>query len=241
MSCHGKRIIDMSAYAKSIRKNTIFKITILFSLGIHLVIFIKMTGLYQSHSPSYIELTLERIFKPSSRSIPRPLKQFKPMQSTDINELTVKERKIPSLKVKFDNLELNSFIAEQIFVPMAEDRNEIPEGIISDPARRVVDESLSDFTTSKDYYGMIRMKIEQYKQYPQSAKMRHQQGRVTVSFIIDQQGRLSELRIVNGSRFKVLDRAALEAVRASAPFSKPPVALFKKPLQLELTILFELT
>ena len=223
------------------RKNTVFRMTILFSIGIHLVIFMKMTGLYQSHIPSCIELTLAEIFKPSGRSIPRPLKRFKPIQPTDIKKTVIKTRKIPPIKVNPHDLNPDSSINEQISVPMDEDFNVIPEGMISDAAQWVPAEPLNDFITPNDYYDMMRMKIERNKQYPENAKNLHQQGLVTVSFIIDQQGRLSSLRVVNGSRFKVLDRAALEAVRTSAPFPRPPISLFKEPLKLELTILFELT
>jgi len=201
----------------------------------------KITGSYKLHTISCIELTMKEIFTPSNRSIPRLLKRVKPVQATDIKKTIVKKRNVLPVKVNLKDLNSDSLEAKQISVPVVEDLNVIPEEIISAAPQWTRSEPVSGFITSKNYYDMVRMKIEQNKQYPERSKVCHQQGRVIVSFIIDQQGRLSSLRIVKGSRFNALDRAALEAVRKSAPFSEPPVALFKKPLHLELTILFELT
>ena len=223
----------MIAHAEPIRRNRVFKMTVLFSLVIHLLIFMKITGFYQSRAISCIELTMKEIFTPSGRSIPRPLKRFKSIQPADIKKTIIKERNIAPINMNPHDLNSNSSISE--------DFNVIPEGVISEAAQWVSTESLTGLITSKDYYDMMLMKIEQNKKYPQRAKKLHQQGQVTVAFIIDLQGALSLLRVVKGSRFKTLDRAALEAVRKSAPFPVPPVSLFKEPLKLELTILFELT
>ena len=169
------------------------------------------------------------------------MKRVNPVRTTDIKKIIVKKRNVLPVKVNLKDLNLDSFVAEQISMPVVEELNVIPEEIIFVAPQLTRAEPMSDFITSKHYYDMVRMKIEQNKQYPERSKIRHQQGRVIVSFIIDQQGRLSALKIIKGSRYKTLNRAALEAVRTSAPFLKPPVLLFKEPLKLELTILFELT
>jgi len=46
---------------------------------------------------------------------------------------------------------------------------------------------------------------------------------------------------VKTSRYKVLDIAALKAVKDAAPFPKPPSRFFKGEIPLELTVVFELT
>ena len=59
--------------------------------------------------------------------------------------------------------------------------------------------------------------------------------------MIAKNGRISDLKIVKPARHNSLNKAALKAVRDSAPFSVPPSNLFKESLKIEITILFELT
>lgn len=61
------------------------------------------------------------------------------------------------------------------------------------------------------------------------------QGKVIVSFIIAADGSIKEVKITQGSGFAVLDNNALETVKDTAPFPKPPVEA-----QLVIPILYRL-
>ncbi|MBU1163231.1 MAG: TonB family protein, partial [Proteobacteria bacterium] len=167
--------------------------------------------------------------KPPSRNIPRPrLLPKTPRRPKDIKRLTARERIIPSLKeMKMDPLEKNlpDSLVESISMP------DIPDNPVN----------TSDYVTSKDYFEMVRVRIESHKTYPGAAKTRQIEGQVTVRFVIESDGSISSSKIVESARHRVLDQAALSAVKDASPFPRPPRNLFKGPIPLEITIMFELT
>ena len=199
------------------------------SLGIHLVIFMHITGLYHSEALTYIELTLKDFSKPPSRKIPRPrLLPKAPRQPKNIKRLNVYERVIPKLKeMRMEPLEKNlpDSLVESISMP------DIPDNSTN----------TSDYVTSNDYFKIVRLRIESHKRYPGTAKTRQIEGRVTVRFVIESDGRISSSKVVESSRHRALDQAALSAVKEASPFPRPPRNLFNGPIPLEITIMFELT
>lgn len=82
--------------------------------------------------------------------------------------------------------------------------------------------------------------IEQKKHYPLSARQRHLEGRVLLTFTINANGRVSNVRVIKGSRFSMLDDAAVAAVRDAAPFPPPPKKVFGQSIDLKIPISFEL-
>ena len=102
-------------------------------------------------------------------------------------------------------------------------------------------ELMSDYETSDNYMEMIRLRIERFKKYPQLAKARHVEGMATLRFTITREGKLKGLELIKSTRHKILDRAALGAVRDAAPFPPPPDRISRGDLTLELAIVFELT
>ena len=75
---------------------------------------------------------------------------------------------------------------------------------------------------------------------PFIARKQHMEGRVKLRFIVRPDGRVRSVKVVGKSRYLVLDRAAVKAVMASAPFPEPPKELFAGPVPLEVSIVFEL-
>ncbi|MBF0377512.1 MAG: energy transducer TonB [Desulfamplus sp.] len=100
--------------------------------------------------------------------------------------------------------------------------------------------SQSDKLLAKAYFNSMRLMIEKNKRYPQMARRRNQEGSVRVRFIIDSNGNVNSLEIVKACDYESLNKAALEAVRRSAPFAKPPASISRDALKLELTINFKL-
>lgn len=145
------------------------------------------------------------------------------------------------MKIPRSETKVVSPVTESITVPEIPDFVSVPEGSVAGMVPFEPMEAPSDYITSKEYFDMMRVKIEANKLYPENARQRHQEGKVRVYFIIGPEGEVLSLKIVKGSRYKALNRAALEAVKKSAPFPKPPSSLFKGDLKLELTIQFELT
>jgi len=209
------------------------------SLGIHAVIFMHLSGIYRSNALSYIELTMQNISKPFTRSIPRPRHRPKAAElPKDIQQLKITSRPIPRLKpVKLDpaEKELPDSLVEGIGMP------DIPAVSGFNIADWNPGELMEEYSTSGSYLEMVRFRIERYKKYPQIARVRNIEGHVTIRFVITPDGGMREAKVVKRSGNKALDQAALKAVKDAAPFPRPPGHLFAGEIPLEITILFELT
>ena len=221
------------------KPNRLFRGLIGVSLAIHIVIFLHISGLYNSKALSYIELTMQSISKPNARAIPRPRQRSKVPKPKDVKRLKVSRQLVPRLKpMKLESVEKNlpDSLVEGISMP------DIPtSGLnIADWSPETLVAS-GDYMTAHSYLDMVRLKIERHKKYPDTARIRQIEGRVVVRFVITPDGSVRELEVAKGSRNNALDLAALRAVQYAAPFPKPPRNLFKEEIPLELTIVFELT
>jgi len=209
------------------------------SLAIHIVIFMHIAGIYTSNALSYIELTMQNISKPFTRSIPRPRHRPKATDlPKDMQQLKIISRSIPRLKpIKVDPVEKNlpDSLVEGIGMP------DIPAVSGLNIADWNPGELMEEYSTSSSYLEMVRFRIERYKKYPAIARVRNIEGHVTIRFVITPEGVVREAKVVKHSGNKALDQAALKAVKDAAPFPKPPGHLFKGKVPLELTIVFELT
>jgi protein TonB len=211
--------------------NRLFQVMIGLSVLVHLVLLVYIAGIYRSESLTVIEMSVADMPDPSGRVIPRPRRRPEP---PSIKEPALSRARVPQIALPVEAPDLPSSLMESMAVPTI-------------PAESLA--GLSDLTAAdgrglfsqKDYFEMVRMKIERAKTYPESARSRMIEGRVTVRFTITPDGQATGLSIVRHSGRRDLDQAALDAVMNAAPFSPLPRALFTGPLQLELTVCFELT
>ena len=65
---------------------------------------------------------------------------------------------------------------------------------------------------------LVRNHLERFKFYPMSARRRGIVGEVEVAFELSARGQANMLKILTASGYRVLDDAALEAVRRAVPF-----------------------
>lgn len=72
-------------------------------------------------------------------------------------------------------------------------------------------------------FAYIRDKILRNVSYPDAARRMGWQGKVLLSFIITADGLVREFKIIKSSGFAMLDKSAVETVKDTAPFPKPPV------------------
>jgi len=73
---------------------------------------------------------------------------------------------------------------------------------------------------SKQYLVTIMALVKAHKAYPYSARRRHIEGNITVSFMLDTTGHISNIQIHGKSG--VLCKASMRALQASLPFPSPP-------------------
>ncbi len=75
----------------------------------------------------------------------------------------------------------------------------------------------------KEQFTYIRDKIASHVRYPRHARRMGWSGAVQVSFIIEEHGGVSDVRIVRNSQVSILNDEAIDSVKRSAPFPRPPV------------------
>ena len=74
------------------------------------------------------------------------------------------------------------------------------------------------------YTKAVMTQVSGKVEYPKMAKMRHQEGVVTVQVTIDASGAASASSVEKSSGIQSLDDAAIAAVNAAAPFPVPAEA-----------------
>jgi protein TonB len=87
----------------------------------------------------------------------------------------------------------------------------------------------------KEHFEYIRTRVLGNIDYPERARRMNWEGTVLVSFVVTAHGRAENIEILQGSGFPILDRNAVEAIRRSVPFPRPPV-----PARIVLPILYGL-
>ena len=85
-------------------------------------------------------------------------------------------------------------------------------------------------------FAAIRGAIERKLRYPALARRQGWSGQVLVSFVVECNGGIRDLRVLRGSGFGPLDDGALSAVRRAAPF--PPASF---PVRVSLPVSYRLT
>jgi periplasmic protein TonB len=206
------------------KPNWLLRGFVLVSIAVHAVLLFQIAELYRSRDTAFIELEI-RDARPQARDIPVPPRRQKPTLPPAAPDVTP-VRPAPVTPPPPDIAPVQDMMPD---APSPEAVAwSMPEG---DP---------SPYDSAADYAGMVRLKIESHKQYPAAARNRQLQGRVKVSFVINPDGSLESVSVVDGSRYDTLNQAALAAVRDSAPFPRPPRHLFSGPVSMEIVIVFEL-
>jgi len=92
----------------------------------------------------------------------------------------------------------------------------------------------------KAFSSQVWTKIAQSKYYPRLARKRGFEGEPVVAFTLGGTGNLLEVSIKNPSQYKLLDEAALEAVKSASPYPPIPELLQMKTIRFKLPISFTL-
>lgn len=93
---------------------------------------------------------------------------------------------------------------------------------------------------SRSYAAKVRSWLYAHKIYPRRARMRREEGRVQVRFVIDRTGMLLEGAIVQGSGNTVLDDEAEAMLRRASPYPGAPAELPGERIEFTAPIIFTL-
>lgn len=78
---------------------------------------------------------------------------------------------------------------------------------------------------TKSDYGwlgqLLRTRVEQLKHYPHVARANRWEGRVVLRAVIGEDGQLVDLKVSESSGHSILDEAAMDVLKQSAPLTLP--------------------
>lgn len=75
----------------------------------------------------------------------------------------------------------------------------------------------------KKHFSYIRELIQKSLMYPRIARARGWVGKVTVSFVVFENGKVEDVKVNESSGFAILDKNALDTIKKASPFPRPPV------------------
>ena len=226
---------------RSITKpNWLFRVLVIISMGIHALIFARISEVYTLPNLTFIELSLKDISDSTARIIPRPrCRRKKPPLTVDVKKLTYTRRlnKLPQpIQMKPIKTDCPNSIVECIGSPDVSSLNEL--GFVQWNPNL---EPFVEYESANSYLEMVKLRIEREKKYPERARVRQIEGHIAIRFIITQKGDVKAVEILKKSVHESINRAALAAVKNAAPFQKPPSRFFEGDITLKVTIVFELT
>jgi periplasmic protein TonB len=225
------------------RPNRLLWGLVMVSVGVHVLIYARISKCYSSNDRSYIELTLRQsASERPERYIPHPrIIKSPPLVAELPKRLLVAQRPVPTLAptpVDPLSIPVTAASAAGVSVPQQPHLSAAP---VADFDPKAFSIRSVEFDSKGAYLTMVRQRIETRKVYPDLAQKRHQEGRVTVGFTITPGGRIKDTGIVTYSPYQALNEAALKAVSAAGPFPPPPPGYFKGDIHLKVVIVFELT
>lgn len=189
---------------------------VIISVGIHILLFLYLKGIYRPKVFQVIEMALKQEPKPKGRAIPRAPRIQKPKSE------------------KPSKAKLAQIVPTQIPDAMP---SEAGAGLGSFSGGGIGGGAM----TQEGYLEMVNMKVQRTNKYPPGANEKRREGVVLVSFIINlSDGTIRDLKILKPCPYQELNDQALKSIRDSAPFLKPPQHLFKKDVYLEMPITFQL-
>ena len=91
-----------------------------------------------------------------------------------------------------------------------------------------------------EYLAKVKNKIEKNKVYPKVAKRLNQTGKVIVSFDILKDGKVTNIKIINKSKFEKLDEASIELLTNIGFFEAIPNELNKTVWNIQIPINYQI-
>jgi protein TonB len=223
------------------KTNWLLMTLLVVSVLVHAVLLVRIAGIYASKDVEYIELEM-REKQPETRVIPTPPRSRNQEPPPVPQEMTPVQAKAPKTPPPPKPPAVTAARPKMVEPISAPTRITPPQqNVVAWSPPKPSAPSSSRYTTTNDYFSMVRMKIESRKRYPLPARRSHLEGKVVVRFTILADGSIRGLELARACPHQRLNEAALKAVRSAAPFTKPPLKLFNGPVPVEIGIVFELT
>ena len=176
------------------------------------------------------EPIIEKIVeKPAPKVIEKPKKVEKKIVKQEKSIEKIVEKPAPKVVEKENENIEKMAVAEQ---------NEIStkqESIIQSNSNNERNKNLES-----EYLAKVKNKIEKNKVYPKVAKRLNQTGKVIVSFDILKDGKVTNIKIINKSKFEKLDEASIELLTNIGFFEAIPNELNKTVWNIQIPINYQI-
>lgn len=153
-------------------------------------------------------------------------------------KVAVKAAEIPAPKVVADNLSAKPTdeSAELASVP-----EPTPEELAAkEAAEEEIEFNVAEALAQRDYTPLVVAQIYKSIAYPKRAVQNNQQGTVRIGLVVDRSGELLSVTATQESDYRLLNQAALKAVKKAAPFPDLPEGIKADSFELNLPITFRL-
>ena len=121
-------------------------------------------------------------------------------------------------------------------VPTSE-RSSRTASLDNDHARKVVTRSTSASSDNGSIVELLHARISENKQYPYLARRQRREGTARIEFVLHPDGRIDNAHLVDSSRTRTLDDAALKAVKGIEPF-RPAIDYLEQPEAFQVDVVF---
>lgn len=101
-----------------------------------------------------------------------------------------------------------------------------------------VGQSSIDRRAIENWQRDLTMHINRHKRYPSEARNARQQGRVSVAFTIDREGRVIKAAVATSAGYELLDKAAVDMLNRASPLPAPPASMAGDTLSYVVPVLF---
>ncbi len=136
------------------------------------------------------------------KSLEKPIAPTKPKP--------IKKQIQPSINKAFKS-NVTSLPRPEVSQPQSITNNENKTKPTLDSIKKIISNSESEGLFTKD----VKSRIEINKHYPETAMRLGMVGTVEVSYVIKRNGELISVKVINSSGYKLLDEAAINAVKSS--------------------------
>lgn len=104
----------------------------------------------------------------------------------------------------------------------------------------VLTRASSDIDKTDIYKAQVLSHIKKHRKYPPAARRLGIKGTVNVDFLLYDDGSLGEIKVTKKSKYKILNNAAIESIRAGEPYPPFPSGMQEKSILIGVPITFNL-
>jgi len=197
------------------------------ALFLHLLFFSVMFTVFPEIKVKVIkpaELALDFVQETIQKKIENlpPQKEVLPAKKQVIPKKRELEKKLlPIKKIPLKIKQETTQPQEQIAVPEEIFRKK-PQPIKQEPVPEASVKKANQQKNIDNFLAEILMRIEKAKYYPSVARKKGMTGTITCKFSIFANGSVNNISLVKSSKYKLLNKAAVDAIKKGAPYPDFP-------------------